>query len=101
MLALLVDVAERNVVPDHRAAMPGRGRAVRGQLRAGSPRARLCHHPADLGAGRAGRGGGHRRAVIAFALQIPNEDHEDGAEVLRQLDALAWARPSMRPVLVL
>ncbi|WP_367140619.1 MULTISPECIES: hypothetical protein [Streptomyces] len=89
MPALLVDVAMRIVVPITSLPGPEGGRAVRGHLRLGGPRAHPGDLSADLGAGRApDTTEGIARVVIDFAVQFLTEDHEDVADVLRQLEAV-------------
>lgn len=89
MAALLVDVAERIVVPvtalpgpdqgepsEDTFALEALGRVFLDTLRTWE---QVCPGTAD----------GIARAIIAFAAQILTEDHEDVADILEQLEAVA------------
>lgn len=81
MPALLVDVAERIVVPV--IALPGRMRASRGRLRSGGPRTVFITTLRGWGQGGPDAAEGIARAVVTFTTQILAEDHEDVADVLK------------------
>ncbi|MFF3215595.1 tetratricopeptide repeat protein [Streptomyces sp. NPDC002886] len=94
MAKLLVDVFERIVVPVTALPGPEEGEPstemfaleALGRVLVTSLRMWAQTGP-DTAEGTA-------RSVAEFVLQFLTDDHEDVAEVLRQLEAVEWARPS-------
>jgi len=83
MPALLVDVAERIVVPV--TARPG---TVRRLLRPAGRRTRLRDHPVRLAQGGPDTAKGIAQGVIRSTKEVLTQDHEDVADILRHMEAV-------------